>query len=195
MNQNNLFPIFLKLKELNTLIVGGGYTGFEKLSNLLKNSAEARITLIARSISNEIKILAKHYGNVILTERDFDMNDLIGKHIVILATNDQDLHKSILEVTRSKHVLVNVADKPDQCDFYLGSVVSKGNLKIGISTNGKSPTIAKRLREYFEEVIPENINVLLITMSAARKKIKGDFSYRVKLLNEITSSWIKDYKE
>jgi siroheme synthase (precorrin-2 oxidase/ferrochelatase) len=77
------------------------------------------------------------------------------------------------------------------CDFYLGSVVTKGNIKIGISTNGKSPTIAKRMREYLEEALPEDTDVLLQNMQTIRQKIKGDFADKVKILNDITSSWLK----
>jgi siroheme synthase-like protein len=88
-------------------------------------------------------------------------------------------------------VLVNVADTPDLCDFYLGSVVTKGHIKIGISTNGKSPTIARRMREYLEEALPDDTNALLQNMQAIRQRIKGDFADKVKILNDITSSWLK----
>jgi siroheme synthase-like protein len=84
-----------------------------------------------------------------------------------------------------------VADTPDLCDFYLGSVVTKGNLKIGVSTNGKSPTISKRIREYLEEALPDDTNDLLENMSKIRERIKGDFSHKVKVLNEITTTWLE----
>ena len=192
MERNNLFPIFLKLEALETLIVGGGHVGLEKLSGLLKNSPAANITLIARSVSDEIKLLAERHPQVKLVERNFRLWDLWGKDIVILATDDRKLHESIRGITRPRNILVNVADTPDLCDFYLGSVITKGNLKIGISTNGKSPTIAKRMREYLEEAIPEDTNELLDNMQAIREKIKGDFSNKVKVLNEITGSWLKE---
>jgi siroheme synthase-like protein len=102
----------------------------------------------------------------------------------------------IREMVRKKRLLINVADTPDLCDFYLGAVVTKGNLKIGISTNGKSPTIAKRMREYLEEALPDDTNALLENMRSIRDKMKGDFSEKVKTLNEITSSWLnKQNKE
>jgi siroheme synthase-like protein len=86
---------------------------------------------------------------------------------------------------------VNVADTPDLCDFYLGAVVTKGELKVGISTNGRSPTIAKRFREFLEEVIPEDTNQLLDNMNGIREKVKGDLVEKVKVLNEVTKSWLK----
>src|SRR5699024_145576 len=88
---------------------------------------------------------------------------------------------------KAKKVLVNVADTPDLCDFYLGSIVKKGNLKIGISTNGKSPTMAKRLREVFTEVLPDEMENVLQNLRTIRKQIKGDFSEKVRKLNEITA--------
>ena len=189
--RNNLFPVFLKLENLETLIVGGGHVGLEKISGLLKNSPSARITLIARHIQDDIKTLAKKHSTVKLIERNFRLWDVWHKDIIILATDDRRLHEHIREFTRAKNILINVADTPDLCDFYLGSVVTKGNLKIGISTNGKSPTIAKRMREYFEESLPEDTNVLLDNMQKIRDQIKGDFSEKVKVLNEVTASFLK----
>ncbi len=191
MERNNLFPVFLKLEALQTLIVGGGHVGLEKLSAILKNSPSAKVTLIARSISAEIKDLASSHGSVELIERNFRLWDVWNKDLVLLATDDRKLHESIREFTRSRNLLINVADTPDLCDFYLGSVVTKGNLKIGISTNGKSPTISKRMREYLEEALPEDTNELLDNMQKIREKIKGDFSEKVKVLNQVTSSWLK----
>jgi precorrin-2 dehydrogenase / sirohydrochlorin ferrochelatase len=189
--RNNLFPVFLKLEALQTLIVGGGHVGLEKLSAILKNSPSAKVTLIARSISNEIKELASKHTTVELIERNFRLWDVWNRDLVILATDDRKLHEGIREFTRSRNLLINVADTPDLCDFYLGSVVTKGNLKIGISTNGKSPTISKRIREYLEEALPEDTNELLDNMQKIREQIKGDFSEKVKVLNEVTSSWLK----
>ena len=110
---------------------------------------------------------------------------------MILATDNRNLHETIRKFARSRRILVNVADTPDLCDFYLGSVVTKGNLKIGVSTNGKSPTISKRIREYLEEALPEETNELLDNMNKIRDQIKGDFNEKVKVLNEVTSSWLK----
>jgi len=190
--RNNLFPVFLKLENLETLIVGGGHVGLEKLTALLKSSPGARITLIGRNIHEDIVALARSFPLVKLVERNFRLWDLWDKDLVILATDDRRLHESIRSFSRSRNLLINVADTPDLCDFYLGSVVTKGNLKIGISTNGKSPTMAKRLREYFEESLPESTNELLDNMQKIRDQIKGDFNEKVKTLNDVTSSWLKE---
>jgi len=191
MERNNLFPIFLKLEALETLIVGGGHVGLEKLSAILKNSPAARVTLVARTIQDPIKELAMNKPNVKLQERNFKLWDLWDKDLVLLATDNRSLHETIRKFARTKRLLVNVADTPDLCDFYLGSVVTRGNLKIGVSTNGKSPTMSKRMREYLEEAIPEETNDLLENMHKIRDQIKGDFNHKVKVLNEITASWLE----
>ena len=191
MERNNLFPVFLKLEALETLIVGGGPVGLEKLNAILKNSPRARITLVARHIQQPIHDLAAAHPEVTLVERNFKLWDLWGKDLVLLAANNRSLHETILQFARNRHILVNVADTPDLCDFYMGSVVTKGNLKIGVSTNGKSPTISKRLREYLEEAIPEDTDELLNNMSRIRDQLKGDLSHKMKELNRITASMLE----
>jgi precorrin-2 dehydrogenase/sirohydrochlorin ferrochelatase len=190
--QNNLFPVFLKLEELETLIVGGGNVAIEKLNALLKSSPKAGVTVVATAIHNDIKILALQNKKIKLIERNFRVRDLQHKDLVILATDDHNLHEKIRVLAKKRRILINVADTPALCDFYLGSVVTKGNIKIGISTNGKSPTIAKRMREFFEEALPEDTDILLTNMQKIRDQIKGDFSQKVKVLNDITSSWLKN---
>lgn len=188
--RNNLFPIFLKLEQLETLIVGGGNVGLEKLTGLLKSSPGVRVTLVADRFHPEVYLIARDFSNVKLVDRKFRNRDLQGKDLLILATDDRTLHERIRVLARKRRMIVNVADTPELCDFYLGSVVTKGNIKIGISTNGKSPTIAKRMREFFEEVLPENTNELLDNMQKIRDRIKGDFRNKVDTLNQITSSWL-----
>jgi uncharacterized membrane protein YfcA len=107
--------------------------------------------------------------------------------LVILAINDKEESKRISEEVKKKGLLVNVADKPELCDFYLGSIVKKGNLKIAISTNGKSPTIAKRLKETFDETLPDELDQVLNNMSTIRNNLNGDFAQKVTELNKITS--------
>ncbi len=191
MDRNNLFPVFLKLESLEMLIVGGGNVGLEKLSAVLKNSPTAKVTLVGRNIQKAIWQLAIEYPQVKLYERNFKLWDLWDKDLVLLATDNRSLHESIRKFARSRRLLINVADTPDLCDFYLGSVVTRGNLKIGVSTNGKSPTIAKRIREYLEEALPDDTNELLNNMQRIREKISGDFNHKVKVLNEVTSSWLE----
>lgn len=186
--RNELFPIFLKLKQLRLLLVGGGYVGMEKLQAVVSNSPSAVITVVATQISDEIKELAKEYSTITLIEKPYGISDLDNKDLAIAAINDPIVSRQVAMDARSKGILVNAADKPELCDFYLGSVVQKGNLKIAISTNGKSPTIAKRLKEVLSETLPDEIDTLLNSMQTIRNKMSGDFTEKVKQLNELTKN-------
>lgn len=166
--------------------------GLEKLEALLKNNPEAKVKLVGTVIHQSIKDLVQDHEGVELVERSFRETDLDDVDVVILATENRALHISILQQAKSRKLLVNVADTPDLCDFYLGSTVKKGNLKIGISTNGKSPTFAKRFREVLEEVLPEDIDSLLDNLHEIRNSLKGDFSHKVKVLDEVTAVLRKD---
>ena len=185
-SSNHLFPVFLKLENLQLLIVGGGYVGMEKLEAVISNSPAASITLVATQISDAIKDVAKKYPNIILKEKPYHINDLANNDIVIAAINDPVISKQVVTDAKSKKILVNAADKPELCDFYLGSIVQKGNLKIAISTNGTSPTIAKRIKEVLNDTLPDEIDSLLHNMQNIRNKMSGDFTEKVKQLNEIT---------
>jgi siroheme synthase-like protein len=184
--KNNLFPVFLKLEQMTILIVGGGNVALEKLHAVLYNSPSANIILVGSIIKGEIKKLASEHENIKLAERDFEFNDLADADIVIVAVNDVTTSGVIRNEAKATGKLVNVADKPELCDFYLSSVVRKGNLKIAISTNGKSPTIAKRLKETFNEVLPAELDEVLDNMHTIRGKLNGNFSDKVKRLNSIT---------
>lgn len=190
-NGNRLFPVFLKLDHMETLIVGGGYVGLEKITSLLKNDPLARIRLVAPEIREEIRILAQQFPGILLVERKFEKRDLSGVDLVILATADREINSEIRKQAKSAGILTNVADTPDLCDFYLGSTVKKGHLKLGISTNGKSPTVSKRLRQLFEETLPEELDELIDNLKVIRDGLKGDFEYKVSRLNEITSELLE----
>jgi siroheme synthase-like protein len=183
---NTLFPVFLKLENFHTLLVGGGNVGLEKLEALLGNSPEAEITVVADYISQQVEELASKHPRVTLHRRKFEDQDLEGISLAVLATNDVKLHHYIHELSVERGLLLNVADTPDLCDMYLGSIVKKGNLKIAISTNGKSPTMAKRLKEVIQNGIPEEIDDSLTNLNKIRESLNGDFAYKVKQLNALT---------
>jgi uncharacterized protein len=188
---NQLFPIFLKLEELPVLLIGGGYVAHEKLEAMLGNAPTTKITLIATQISNTIKEMAIEFPNLTLLERPYETNDLALATLIIVAINDVARSAEIRTEAKALGKLINVADKPALCDFYLSSIVKKGNLKIAISTNGKSPTLAKRIKEMLNDILPEEVNALMDNLGAIRDQLKGDFEYKVKELNKITSSLVK----
>ena len=183
---NTLFPVFLKLENFHTLLVGGGNVGLEKLEALLGNSPEAEITVVADYISPQVEELAAKHPRVTLHRRKFQDQDLEGISLAVLATDDVKLHRYIHELSVERGLLLNVADTPDLCDMYLGSIVKKGNLKIAISTNGKSPTMAKRLKEVIQNGIPDEIDDSLTNLNRIRESLNGDFAYKVKQLNALT---------
>ncbi len=191
---NNLFPIFLKLENLHTLIIGGGYVGFEKISALLANSPLAKITLIAPEISLQIRDFVAGNVRVVLVERKFEEADLQQRDLVIVATNDRLENARIKALARARNQLCNVADTPALCDFYLSSIVQKGNLKLGISTNGMSPTMAKRLKETLNEALPDNLETAMEQLKDIRDMLKGDFAFKVDELNRITSVLLEKKK-
>lgn len=188
---NQLFPIFLKLNELHTLIVGGGYVGLEKVTAVLANSPSATVTLVAPEIREEIREVASRFPNLALLHREYQPEDLAGKDLVLVATNNKELNIRIKQQARERKILANVADTPAQCDFYLSSVVPKGHLKIAISTNGKSPTVAKRVKEVLLEAFPDEIEQVLDHLQEIRNSLKGDFAEKVKQLDQITSVLVK----
>jgi len=185
-SKNHLFPIFLKLEELELLLVGAGKVGLEKLSAILQNAPASSVTVVASVISPPVKQLAESFPRVKLIERSFEPEDLDEKEIVIIAVDDKTTSNYIRVLSKQKKLLVNVADNPELCDFYLGSIVEKGNLKIAISTNGKSPTIAKRMREQLTELIPDEIEGVIDQLHTIRQDLKGDFADKVRQLDDLT---------
>jgi hypothetical protein len=184
---NQLFPIFLKLNDLHTVLIGGGNVGLEKLTAIVVNSPQARVTVIATEFLPEVHTLASAYSGVKVIQKSFSDTDLDTADIVVAATNDNELNTYIRESAHERKLLINVADKPELCDFYLGSIVQKGDLKLAISTNGKSPTVAKRIKEVLNENLPGELDITLQQMNELRNSLSGDFAYKVKRLNEVTS--------
>ena len=188
-SRNNLYPIFLKAKALDVLIIGGGNVAEEKLHFLLKSSPDAKVTIVSPMFREGTLSLANSF-DVELIHDTYNNSFLKGKHLVIATTDIPEVNVEVYNDCKARHILVNVADNPPYCDFYMGGIVTKGHVKIAISTNGQSPTTAKRLRQFFEDVIPENVDDLVQNLNEFRKTIKGDFEHKVQTLNEFTKGLI-----
>ena len=184
---NKLFPVFLKLETLRLLIIGGGNVALEKLQAVAQNSPSTSIHLVGIFVQDKIYEVAEGLANITIEERAYSITDIENADIVVAAVNDILTSELIRNDAHLAGKLVNVADKPELCDFYLSSIVKKGNLKIAISTNGKSPTIAKRLKEQINEMMPDEIEDVLKNMQVLRNGMNGDFAAKVKHLNEITT--------
>ncbi len=187
---NTLFPIYVKMDQIRTLLVGAGPVGLEKLQAIFRNSPQAHVHIVAERVDEEVRAFLTDKPTASLSQRSFEAADLENIGLVLLATNNEKLNEQIRQLTIARNILLNVADKPTLCDFYLGSVVQKGNLKIGISTNGKSPTMAKRLKEFLHEIVPEEIDEALTLMQQMRDQLKGDLQEKIKVLNAHTQELV-----
>lgn len=194
---NPLYPIFLKLHQLEMLIVGAGEVGYEKISFMLKSSPQANITMVAPWVNPDIlELLAQNPAHqVTIIRKPFAESDLDGKDLAVAATNIPELNKSVWAAAKQRKILINVADTPGLCDFYLGSIVTRGDLKVAISTNGKSPTFAKRFRQMLEHTLPADTAELLDHLKAFRDTLDGDFAEKVRQLNELTASLLRQESE
>lgn len=188
-HKNELYPIFLKASQLNILIVGGGKVALEKVSFLLKSSPNANVLIISKEFKEDLFFLIKEH-NIPFVKSAYNISVLKNKQIVIAATNNKEVNKQIYRDAKAENILINVADTPELCDFYLGGVVTKGSVKIAISTNGTSPTLAKRLRQLFEEILPDEISELTQNLKAYRKILNPDFEQKVSHLNRLTKNLI-----
>jgi len=143
-----LFPAFLKLAGRRCLVAGAGPVAEEKIEGLLRAGADVRV--VAPEATRRIRELARR-KRLRLNEREFRASDLSGTFLVVAATSSPSLHAKIYKQARRRGVLCNVVDDPEHCDFYYGSVVQRGALQIAISTAGRSPALAQRLRKKFEK--------------------------------------------
>lgn len=191
-SKNTLFPVFLKLENFRVLIIGGGKVALEKIRAILYNSPETNLSIVAADVSVEVYDFLKVYPKVKIHVREYEHSDLDDVDLLIVAISDPQKSIVIKEEATRRKILANVADTPAQCDFYLGSIVQKGQVKIAVSTNGKSPTMAKRIRETFEESFPEEINESLDNLSKIRSYLKGDFTDKVRQLNKITALLLRN---
>ena len=188
---NPLYPMFFKLDKLKILIVGAGEVSAEKLNFILKSSPNANIKIVAPWANKEVmSIIQNQDYNIRWYQKEVDAFDIEQSDLIISATNDKAVNLTVYKSAKSYNKIINVADTPELCDFYMGSIVTRGDLKVAISTNGKSPTFAKRFRQLLEETIPEESNELLHNLRIIRDNLKGNFEEKVKTLNKITKSLV-----
>jgi precorrin-2 dehydrogenase/sirohydrochlorin ferrochelatase len=139
----NLFPMFVKLEGRRCLVVGAGTVGETKVRSLL--DADAGIHVVALDACESVQELSKE-GKIRLSLRAFDHEDLAGIFMVVVATPLKDLNDTIYREAQRLGVLCNVVDDPPNCDFFYPAIVRRGALQIAVSTSGKSPSLAQKLR-------------------------------------------------
>jgi precorrin-2 dehydrogenase / sirohydrochlorin ferrochelatase len=144
---STLFPMFLKLEGKRCLVVGAGKIGEPKIASLLETGAQ--IQVIALEASETVHEWA-NAGKIKLDLRAFTPSDLHGVFLAVVATASSELNRFIYREAERLGALCNVVDVPDYCDFYYPAVVRRGDLQIAISTNGKSPALAQKIRQQLE---------------------------------------------
>jgi len=162
------YPINLDIQKRNCLVVGGGGVGTRKVRTLL--ACGARVTVVSLEASRRLRGLAAS-GEIKLEERSYQSDDLNGMFLVIGATNDEELNRQVSSDAERLNTLCNIADRPEVCNFILPSIVHRDDLVITISTSGKSPALAKKLRKALENQFGEEYGQLLQLMGAIRKKL------------------------
>ena len=168
MNSASMFPIFLKLEGRPCLVVGAGTIAVPKIDSLLR--AGGAVTVVAPRVGPEIGAKARA-GELVLHMREFVSSDLDGVFLVVTATDLQPVNHLVAEAARERNVLCNSVDDPPDCDFFYPSVVQRGDLQIAISTAGKSPALAQRLREEVDAMLPEDIGAWLDQLGETRSRI------------------------
>jgi precorrin-2 dehydrogenase/sirohydrochlorin ferrochelatase len=164
----NYYPIYLDVKDKKCLVVGGGAVGARKVETLLE--CGAMVTVVSIDAAEKLKKLSNS-GVILLRERAFHSADLDGVFLVIGATDNEDLNAGIHAEAERRGVLCNIADRPEACNFILPSIVNRGDLIIAISTSGKSPAFAKKLRRQLEAQFGDEYAEFLNLMGAIRKKL------------------------
>jgi uroporphyrin-III C-methyltransferase/precorrin-2 dehydrogenase/sirohydrochlorin ferrochelatase len=164
----SLLPVFLKLEGRRCLVVGAGAVALDKIGSLLKTGLLVRV--VAPSARPEIRQLANQ-GRLEWMQRNFELSDLDGNFLVIAATNSAEVNTAVYQGAVARGILANSVDDPPHCDFYFGSVVSRGALQIAISTAGESPAVAQQLRREIDEQLPEDLSRWLEDVGRLRREV------------------------
>lgn len=169
------------------LLVGGGQVGLENLTAILHNSPNTAVQVVSPSVLPALTSLAARHPQVQVHVRPFCDADLDDQDFVFVATNNPELNRHISAEAAARRILATVTGAPDECDFYLASVVQKGDLKVAISTNGKAPSVGQRLRNVLEDALPNELPNVLHQMAIISHRLKGDVAQRIKELNAVTA--------
>ena len=164
----SLLPIFLKLAGRNCLLVGAGNVALDKIGSLLRTGVSLRV--VAPDAHPEVRQLALD-GNLEWIQRRFEPADLDGNFLVIAATNAPEVNAAVYQGCVERNIPCNSVDDIPNCDFFFGSVVSRGNLQIAISTTGESPAVAQRLRREIDAQLPRDLGPWLDNLGALRREV------------------------
>jgi precorrin-2 dehydrogenase/sirohydrochlorin ferrochelatase len=162
------YPVHLDMTNKRCVVVGGGDIAERKVERLLECGAQ--VTIVSKSLTPVLKA-RKKTGQMDHIDRDYEDQTLDGAFMVIGATDRNDVNERISKDAVARGLLVNIVDDPDRCNFILPSLVQQGDLSIAISTGGKSPALAKKLRKELEKQYGPEYQTLLVIMGVLRKRI------------------------
>lgn len=162
------YPVNLDIKDKHCLVVGGGAVASRKAETLVE--CGGIVTIVSPEFTQKLIDMSQHPA-VTLIQRPYRTRDMDGKFLVIGATDDQHLNRKINADAEARNMLCNIADVPDICNFILPSIIRRGDLCIAISTSGKSPAFAKRLRKELEKTFGDEYALFLLLMGEIRKKL------------------------
>lgn len=181
-----LYPLFLKLSSINCLVIGGGAVAERKIERLLESNAI--VTVISPEITEVLEKLGNE-GKIKYVKRNYQQGDLDGFFLVIASTDSLPVNKEIYEEASKKSILINSVDDVENCNFYLPSILTRGDLQIAISTSGKSPYFAKKLRKHLEKFFYHGLDNDLLQLNELRCKIieetGGDQELKEKRFKEV----------
>jgi len=164
----SLLPIFVKLAGRPCLLIGAGEVALQKIPPLL--AAEARLRVVAPRIRPEIAAFASQ-GRIAVLEREYTDSDLDNTFLVIAATDNPAVNAAVYRGAVERNMLCNSVDDPPHCDFYFGSIVTRGDLQIAISTAGESPALSQRLRHEIDEQLPTDLGPWLHSLGELRREV------------------------
>jgi precorrin-2 dehydrogenase/sirohydrochlorin ferrochelatase len=162
------YPVFLELRDVACLVIGGGQVGERKVKTL--QSCQARVYLISRELTPYLQVELQSGGITLLAE-SYETEFLRDMFLVIGATDDPELNGTIGREARERGILCNIVDDPKECNFILPALVSRGDLTIAVSTAGKSPALAKKIRQDLEKSFPEIYGPYLELLGKIRNEV------------------------
>jgi precorrin-2 dehydrogenase / sirohydrochlorin ferrochelatase len=165
---NCLYPAFLDLTNRLCVVIGAGDVAARKIGDLV--ASLARIRVISPEFS-ESALAFRQNPQIEFIKRPYNQGDLSGAFLVIAATNSLEVNRQVWNEANERGILCNVVDDPPHCSFYAGSHLQRGDLKIAISTNGKAPAMAKRIRRMLEEEFDDNYGFVINELNEIRTMI------------------------
>jgi siroheme synthase-like protein len=164
----SLFPMFLRLDGKLCLIVGAGLVAAEKIDSLHRCGAKLRV--VAPEAIPVVKALAQD-AKIDWIARPYLPEDMDGVCLVIAATNDRQVNRMVYEEANRRSIFANTVDDPPLCDFFCASIVERGDLQLAISTAGKSPALAQRLRRELDAELDADLGAWLSDLGELRREV------------------------